>query len=177
MGSLGWLVNESVSVMHLQLPRSPRSLSSAALFENNHYVRLLNQLLQIERNSLELYGRARDSLRDCQFESVMETHRLQAKNLVNMIITNRGIPSQDGFSFSSELSLMASRIGSHFPRRLARQTTFVSCIGLEKALRRRYHLALAEAPYRDRAQLSEHTRSTQAHIEYLLSIQSGHSIS
>jgi bacterioferritin (cytochrome b1) len=173
MGTLGWLVHESVSVMHLQLPRSGRTLSSAALFENNHYVRLLNQLLQLELGSIELYARCRDELADCQLEGLLDTHRQQSKNLVNMIVTNRGIPSRDGFSFSSELSLMASRIGRHFPERLARHTTLVSCLQLEKTLRRRYHQALAEAPYRDRALLNEHTRRTKSHIEYLSSVQAG----
>ena len=171
MGTLGWLVHESVSVMHLQLPRSSRPLSPAALFDNSPYIRLLNQLLQLELGSIQLYSLCREGLVDCQLETLLENHRQQSKNLVNMIVTNRGIPSRDGFSLSSELSLMASRIGRHFPSRIARHTTLVSCIQLEKTLRRRYHQALSQAPYRDRMLLSEHTRRTKSHIEYLSSFQ------
>ncbi len=166
MGSLRWLANESMSVMQLQLPNR-RSISYASLFENNHYIRLLNQLLQLELGSIELYAGCRHELSDCQLENLAEAHRKQAKNLVNMIINNRGIPLKKGFAFSSELSLMAFRIGRHLPLSVARRACLSSCIQLEKSMRRRYHQALAEAPYRDRELLSEHVRRTKCNLDYL----------
>lgn len=175
MGSLRWLANESMSVLQLQLPRR-RSISYASLFENNHYIRLLNQLLQLELGSIELYMSCQRELAEFKLENLAEGHRRQAKNLVNMIINNRGIPLKSGFAFSSELSLIASRIGRHLPSSVARRTCLTSCIQLEKAIRRRYHQALSEAPYRDRELLSEHIRRTKFNLDHLLEVRSAQKV-
>ncbi len=152
--------------MQLQLPRR-RYARQVTLFENNSYVRLLNLLLQMELGCIELYQTCSTELNNYRLLDIIDCHRLQAKSLVNLIISNRGIPEHKGFAFSSELSLMASRIGRRLPHTLARRTSVASCLQLEKSLRRRYRQALAIAPYRDRIELNAHILSTRQHINHL----------
>lgn len=158
--------NDAVSVLHLQLPRR-RSITYTSLFQNNQYVRLLNLILQLELGCIELYQNCREELENYALTGMIECHQQQAKSLVTMIITNRGIPAQKGFAFSSELSLIASRIARRLPQTIARRTSVASSLQLERTLRRRYYQALSMAPYRDRIELNSHIRATKLHIEHL----------
>ena len=166
MNSLGWLAQDAGSMITLRFPRS-RSVSNVSLFDNNDYIRLLNQAFLMELGAMELYQRGRPGIPGCDAERFACEHQIHAQALTVMIISNRGIPDKEKFSFPSEISLIASRIGRHLPEYMARKTNLTSCIRLEKALRRRYYLALNEAPYRDRAQLHEHVRCVKAHLEAL----------
>ncbi len=166
MNSPSWLANQSLGTMSFQLPRSgyaPR----AAFYEDNGYLRLLNQILQLELGSVELYRKCGSKLDVDQAETFAEEHRLQARAINSMILSHRGIPSHNGFAFSSEISLLTTRISRHFPEDFARRTTRASCLQVEKSLRRRYKQALDAAPYRDRMQLTEHVQCIHQHISHL----------
>ncbi len=166
MNSLGWLAQDAGSMITLRFPRS-RSMPNVSLFENNNYIRLLNQTLLMELGAVELYQHCALSIPSIDAGRFATEHQNHAQALTVMIISNRGIPDKEKFSFPSEISLFASRIGRHLPEYMARRTNLTSCIRLEKALRRRYYLALTEAPYRDRAQLHEHVRCIKAHLDLL----------
>lgn len=166
MEQLGSLAQDAGSMMPLRLSRS-QTVPYASLFENNNYLRLLNQLLLMELGAAELYQKCSPSIQIIDREQAILKHQQHARSLTLMIISNRGIPDRDKFSFSSEISLLASRIGRHLPNNMARRTSLTSCLQLEKALDRRYQQAIQEAPYRDRAALAEHSHSIQGHIASL----------
>ncbi len=166
MGSPNWLANQSLGTMSLQFPRTGFA-TRVGFYEDNSYIRLLNQILQMELGSVELYQNCAACLDQGQASSFRDEHQEQAKVIRNMILSNRGLPSLTGFVFSSELSLFTTKISRHLPEDFARRTTRVSCLQVEKSLRRRYKLALDEAPYRDRSQLTEHVQRIHVHIAQL----------
>ncbi len=167
MNSLGWLAQDAGPMITLRFARSG-SMSQVSLFETSDYIRLLNQLLLMELGAVELYQRCALVIPSINSACIAGEHQMHAQKLTSMIISNRGIPDKEKFSFPSEISLFTSRIGRHLPDNMARRTSLTSCVRLEKSLRRRYHLAFNEAPYRDRAQLQEHLRCIKAHLELLM---------
>lgn len=171
MGASSWLTSDSSLVLTFQLPRS-RSIPYSTLFENNSYLRMLNKLLQLELGAIEMYSRCRDCLDSDQVEATIETHRQQAKNLVNLIVYNRGIPEERGFSLSPEIGFLAHELGRRFGRSWAQRTSHMTCLHLERMLERRYASALSEAPYPDRGILQDHAKRTGNHIAWLTEARS-----
>ena len=167
MGTSSWLSSDSTLVLTFQLPRS-RSVPYSTLFENNTYLRMLNKLLQLELGSIEMYIRCSECLCiEGGAEVIIEAHRQQAKNLVNLIVYNRGIPEKKGFSISPEIGMIAHGLGRHLGRSWAYRTGHATCLHLERMLQRRYTAALSEAPYGDRGILNDHAKRTGNHIEWL----------
>ena len=166
MGTSSWHSSDSTLTLTFQLPRS-RTIPYSTLFENNHYLRLLNKLLQLELGSIELYRRCSECLRFAGVESIVDAHRQQAKNLVNLIVYNRGIPDKNGFSLSPEIGILAHGLGRHLGQSWAYRTSHVTCLHLERMLERRYQAAVAEAPYGDRDILNDHAKRSGNHIELL----------
>lgn len=166
MGASSWLASDSTLVLTFQLPRS-RSVPYSTLFENNSYLRLLNKILQLELSLIEMYRRCDESLAIDNVEGTIETHRQHAKNLVNLIVYNRGIPEEKGFSLTPEISRIANDLGRHLGKTWAQRTSHVTCLHLERMLQRRYTAALAEAPYADRGILQDHIQRTGNHIVWL----------
>ena len=140
MEPLGSLAQDTGSMMTLRLARS-QSIPYATLFDSNSYLRLLNQLLLMELGAVELYQRCAVALPLVDSDQFVLNHQQQAQTLTVMIISNRGIPDREKFSFPSEISLFASKISRHLPDNMARRTSLTSCIQLEKVLRRRYFQA------------------------------------
>lgn len=173
MGASNWLTSDSSLVLSFQLPRS-RSIPYSTLFENNSYIRILNKLLQLELGLIDLYGRCRENLGMEHVEITIEGHRQQAKNLVNLIIYNRGIPEEAGFSLSPEIGILAHGLGRRFGRSWAYRTSHMSCLHLERILQRRYISALREAPYSDRGILEDHAKRTSRHIACLTDVEVDH---
>ncbi len=168
MSTSSWLSSDSTMVLTFQLPRS-RSIPYSTLFENNTYLRMLNKLLQLELGSIEMYRRCSECLQ-MEGESVaqvIEAHRQQAKNIVNLIVYNRGIPEKKGFSLSPEIGMIAHELGRHLGRSWAYRTSYGACLHLERMLQRKYAAALTEAPYGDRGILNDHVKRTGNHIEWL----------
>ncbi|MBC7531907.1 MAG: hypothetical protein H7318_10035 [Oligoflexus sp.] len=170
MGTSSWLSSDSTLVLTFQLPRS-RSMPYSTLFENNNYLRMLNKLLQLELGAIEMYRRCAECLQieDEAVAGVIEAHRQQAKNLVNLIVYNRGIPDKKGFSLSPEIGMIAHGLGRHLGRQWAYRTSHGACLHIERMLERKYAAAVAEAPYGDRGILNDHTKRTGNHIEWLVS--------
>ncbi len=166
MGTSSWLSSDTGMVLSFQLPRS-RSIPYSTLFENNHYLRMLNKLLQLELGSIELYKRCSQCLRIDNVDSLINAHRQQAKNLVNLIVYNRGIPEKNGFALSPEIGMLAHGLGKQFGRSWAFRTSRMTCLHVERLLKRRYQAALAEAPYADRGILVDHAKRSGYHIEFL----------
>lgn len=169
MGTLNWLANDTTSVFTLQLPRS-RSVPSATFFENNHYIRTLNKILQLELGCIELYKKCAETLQIPDCEELIRIHQCQAKSLVNLIVNNRGIPDQKGFSLPPEIGLIASGLGRRLWHSMAFRTNKASCLHLERLLIRRYQQALGVAPYGDRFILDEHISATNKVIEQIAGI-------
>ncbi len=167
MNSLGWLAQDAGSMITLRFPRSG-SMTYVSLFENNNYIRLLNQMLLMELGAVELYQRCALVMSGIDADCFAAEHQMHAQGLTSMIISNRGIPDKEKFSFPSEISLFAYRLGRVLPDNMARKTNLTNCVRLEKSLRRRYHLALNAAPYRDRAALHEHLRCIKGHLSLLI---------
>jgi bacterioferritin (cytochrome b1) len=168
MGTSSWHSSDSTLVLSFQLPRS-RSIPYSTLFENNSYLRMLNKLLQLELGSIEMYRRCSGCLQieDQSIIDVIEAHRQQAKNLVNLIVYNRGIPEEKGFSLSPEIGMIAHGLGRHLGRSWAYRTSHGACLHIERMLERKYAAALAEAPYGDRGILNDHAKRTSNHIDWL----------
>lgn len=166
MGASSWLSSDTSLVLTFQLPRS-RSVPYSTLFENNSYLRMLNKILQLELGSIEMYSRCINCLGVEDVEATIEAHRQQAKNLVNLIVYNRGIPEEKGFSLSPEIGMLAHGLGRHLGKAWAHRTSHVTCLHLERMLQRRYTAALSEAPYADRAILQDHAKRTGKHIAWL----------
>jgi hypothetical protein len=167
MGASSWLSSETSLVLTFQLPRS-RSIPYSTLFENNSYLRMLNKILQLELGSVEMYRRCIQCLGMQDVDATIEAHRQQAKNLVNLIVYNRGIPEEKGFSLSPEIGMLAHGLGRHLGKTWAHRTSHVTCLHLERMLQRRYTAALSQAPYADRAILQDHAKRTSKHIQWLL---------
>lgn len=166
MGASSWLTSDTSLVLSFQLPRS-RAVPYSTLFENNSYLRMLNKLLQLELGSIEMYRRCSECLGMENVETTIEAHRQQAKNLVNLIVFNRGVPEEKGFSLSPEIGMLAHSLGRQLGRSWAHRTSHVTCLHLERMLQRRYRAALAEAPYTDRGILQDHAKRTGNHIAWL----------
>ncbi len=172
MSASSWLVSDTSMVLSFQLPRS-RATSYSTLFENNSYLRLLNKLLQLELQLVELYKRAEACYDSEQAMDIRESHRLQARNLVNLIVYNRGIPEEKGFSLTPEIGMLAHGLGRHLGRSMAQRTSRMTCLHLERMLQRRYNAAIAEAPYADRSILQDHLKRSAGTIAWLNAGDSG----
>ncbi len=166
MGASSWLTSDTSLVLSFQLPRS-RSVPYSTLFENNSYLRMLNKLLQLALSLIELYRRCSDCLDRLDVDETVEAHRQQAKNLVNLIVYNRGIPEEKGFNLTPEIGILAHGLGRHLGRTWAHRTSHAGCLHLERMLQRRYALALSEAPYADRSLLQEHSKRIGRNIDWL----------
>ncbi len=171
MSASSWLVSDTTMVLSFQLPRG-RVTSYSTLFENNSYLRLLNKLLQLELSLVEMYKRCEGSFSESEMLLAQESHRLQARNLVNLIVYNRGIPEEKGFSITPEISRLAHGLGRHLGRSLAHRTSRMTCLHLERMLQRRYNAAIAEAPYSDRSILQDHLKRGSKNIAWLQSEES-----
>ncbi|MBC7661522.1 MAG: hypothetical protein H7249_17635 [Chitinophagaceae bacterium] len=169
--SSSWLSSDSSLVLTFQLPRG-RTIPYSTLFENNSYLRMLNKLLQLELGSIEMYRRCSECLcMEGGADTIIEAHRQQAKNLVNLIVFNRGIPEEKGFSISPEIGMIAHGLGRHLGKSWAYRTSHATCLHLERMLQRRYNAALLDAPYGDRGILNDHAKRTGNHIEWLASLR------
>lgn len=169
MSSTSWLNQDAGSIMSFRFS-SGRNLTGTTLFENNSYLRILNQTMLMELGAVELYQACETFMEGSSLEEIACLHNKNARSLQSLIVSNRGIPDKEKFSFPSEISLFAHRIGRHLPELMAKRTSYTSCLRLEKSLRRRYHSALLEAPLRDRGLLQDHLRSIKTQIECLISL-------
>lgn len=172
MGASSWPSNDNSSlVLSFQLPRG-RAVPHSTLFENNSYIRMLNKLLQLELGSIELYRRCSEYLGMENVETIIEAHRQQAKNLVNLIVFNRGVPEERGFTLSPEIGMLAHSVGRQFGAGWAHRTSIMTCLHLERMLQRKYQSAIKEAPYTDRSILQDHVKRTGNHIAWLSATKS-----
>lgn len=170
MQPLRSLAQDAGMIINLRLPRS-QYIAHASLYDNNSYLRLLNRLLLMELGATKLYLSPSPFIPLKNAEQFALDHKSQAQTLSTMIIHNRGIPDCEKFSFPSEISLLASKLGRHLPHNIARRTDLVSCLQLEKTLHRRYYQTLSQAPGRDRSTLNEQLRSIKNHIDILQNIR------
>lgn len=144
-----------------------RSLRQASIFQENDYIRALNQLLQLELGTIALYRRCFDRWIDANELRFAESHQHAAKNLVNLIVANRGIPDKDRLALPAEISIFVTRLSLHLGSKIGHETARRVCLRMEKMLRRRYHAVLDLAPARDHSCLIHLIYNTKKNIERL----------
>jgi hypothetical protein len=141
-----------------------RSIGNTTLFHDDEYTRLLNHLLALELGTVDLYRRCHVKFYQVDITRLEQAHQTAAKNLVNLIVANRGIPKKAGLALPTEISIFATRVTNRLGERVAFQTSRKICLGLERYLRRKYHSALEVAPCRDYAVLNHLIHTTKSHI-------------
>lgn len=129
-------------------------MPSATTFRSNDYIHRLNRTLQAEMRAISAYrglnGREPDAL---ELEAKAACHQLAGKELVRLIIANRGIP-EDRSTLSLGLTKTFIQICNRVPSRLAERVTFTTLYKLECRLVGSYKKLVTVAPARDIAVLT-----------------------
>lgn len=123
----------------------------ATTFRNNAYIHRLNRTLQAEMRAVSAYLAARGQLLQTEDDLVGSTvpiHQSSGKELINLIIYNRGIP-EDRTAISIGLTKTFIKACSVIPEPVARKATLGTLSGIERQLISSYKKLRREAPRRD----------------------------
>jgi len=133
------------------------SKSSSTTFRSNSYIHRLNRTLQAEMRAISAYKAALHQLEidACQLaDSAIPFHQGCAKDLVNLIILNRGIP-EDKTALSIGLTRTLITACRAIPDPVAFKATIGTLRSIERHLVSSYKKLVAEAPRRDLAAIEE----------------------
>jgi hypothetical protein len=140
----------------------------ATTFRNNAYIHRLNRTLQAEMRALSAYRSLTD--RDAsvgvpaeRLIAHVEGHQAAGKELVRLIIANRGVP-EDRSALSFGLTRTLIHICSRVPVRLFERATLGTLATLEKQLVVSYRKLINEAPLRDVPVLEDLLTQTERRV-------------
>lgn len=123
----------------------------ATTFRNNSYIHRLNRTLQAEMRAVSAYNAARRQLEQdgCDLlDSTIPSHQSSGKELINLIISNRGIP-EDRTALSIGLTRTLISAWRAIPDAVATKATLSTLYGIERHLVSSYKRLKKEAPRRD----------------------------
>jgi hypothetical protein len=141
---------------------------SVTTFRNNAYIHRLNRTLQAEMRAIAAY-RAFMKGAEAEIEGVAANggeHQLAGRELVRLIIANRGIP-EDRSALDLGLTPAFIRIFSGIFAR----ATLGTLEALERRLVEQYQKLRKEAPACDAGALAELERQTAKHLEVLADLK------
>ncbi len=138
--------------------------SPFGVFRNNEYIKKLNYLLALELGVLDLYSRLQDSPWQSLYERCLDNHREIAGMVNNLILSNHGIPNKEATTLTTELSLLATRLGKQLGPVLSAKASTKICLTMEHSLRKRYCELIEMAPFSDRSQLNQILFMTKANL-------------
>jgi len=141
-----------------------RLKSNVTMFRDNSYLDRLNRTLQSELLAISTYnGVSPRNQKRKQLEPTQEAHKEAGKLLVNLIVSNQGIPDEDaalGVGFTTKVVGVCSAI----PSKMFERATFSTLSRIEKGLVHNYDKLLEDAPARDIAMLKHLRDSTKLHL-------------
>ncbi len=136
-------------------------------FRNNSYIQRLNRTLQAELRTITAYsGVIRTTPAKTIYDKSCESHQRNGRQLVKLIVQNRGIPD-DHSPLSSGLTEKWVKICSYLSPSLRQKTTNLTLEQLEQHLLVNYNSLIAEAPLRDAELLMELNRIAQSNLNRL----------
>ena len=139
-----------------------------SVFRDNPYIRYLNKLLQLELIAVELYhSLLQDQVESSVFELLASNHQKSARKLVCLIISNGGLPEENGFHLRTSIFWAIYSVSSRLKSDRLQYRMYSYCSKLEKALRRRYHRGLSMARRCDRINLVDLSHQIRKNIQIL----------
>lgn len=134
--------------------------SSATTFRTNDYIHRLNRALQAEMRAYSTYASLIDHPHDhSNWDESADHHQHAARDLVRLIIGNRGIP-EDRAALSLGLTEKLVRLCSMVPTKLTDKVSASTLRRLELGLVVRYRKLIKMAPARDRPDLQRLLKAT-----------------
>lgn len=127
------------------------SEAPATTFRNNSYIHRLNRTLQAEMRAVSAYNAARRQLEHdaCDLlDCTIPSHQSSGKELINLIISNRGVP-EDKTALSIGLTRTLISACRAIPDAVAVKATLGTLYGIERHLVSSYKRLQKEAPRRD----------------------------
>jgi hypothetical protein len=143
------------------------NLDQTTTFRNNSYIHRLNRTLQAELRAVSAYDCASDLQEDSDtYAQAYTTHQNCGKQLVRIIIANRGIPEEKS-SLSFGLTRRWVRLCASIDLPILAQTAKLTLTQIERNLQSNYDRLLMEAPVTDIALLEQLKRASQKQLERL----------
>ena len=138
-----------------------RGSASATTFRSNDYIHRLNRTLQAEMRAVSAYASLLINPQDhANFGLTAENHQLASRELIRLIIANRGIP-EDRAGISLGLTRSLIRLCTLVPTRLTDKVSLSTLRRIEQGLVVRYETLLKMAPTRDQEALLHLLAQTQ----------------
>lgn len=126
------------------------SASRIGLFQDNPYIRALNEILQYELTAIHTYRKAiRRFGRAQHLSRIIDDHVSASKTLVNMIISHRGIPADHGSHAAAITARTILTFDGVIPGRIRTIAQSYAIRQFESTLVDRYDFALSMAPQSD----------------------------
>ena len=142
-------------------------LDQTTTFRNNSYIHRLNRTLQAELRAVSAYDSASEMHGDSDtFSEAYTSHQYCGKQLIRIIIANRGIPEEKS-SLSFGLTSRWVRLCSSIDFPLLAQTAKLTLTQIERNLQSNYDRLLLEAPVTDIALLEQLKRASQKQLDRL----------
>jgi hypothetical protein len=163
-GGTGWVSLDSGLL-------AGRSTPECTTFQTNDYIHKLNRTLQAEMRAVSAYGSLAEvpSL-GLELSDVTAGHQHAGKELVRLIIANRGIP-EDKAGVSLGLTKTFVQLCAAMPKGISGRATRKTLLRLEHGLGSSYRKLLKLAPARDVAALTELLAQTEKHKETVTKLQ------
>jgi hypothetical protein len=138
-----------------------RGSAPATTFRSNDYIHRLNRTLQAEMRALSAYTSLLSNPQDhADLVLTAENHQLASRELIRLIIANRGIP-EDRAGISLGLTRSLIRLCTLVPTRLTDKVSLSTLRRIEQGLVVRYEKLLKMAPTRDQEALLHLLAQTQ----------------
>ena len=138
-----------------------RGSASATTFRSNDYIHRLNRTLQAEMRAMSAYSSLLTNPQDrANFALAAENHQLASRELIRLIIANRGIP-EDHVGIRVGLTRSLIRLCTLVPTRLTEKVSLSTLSRIELGLVARYQKLLKMAPARDQEALLHLLAQTQ----------------
>jgi hypothetical protein len=145
--------------------------SGCTTFQNNDYIHKLNRTLQAEMRALSAYGSlAEKPTLGSELSQVTAGHQHAGKELVKLIIANRGIP-EDRAAISLGLTRTLVQLCAAMPPGIAGRATRKTLVRLEQNLVGSYQKLLKLAPSRDTGALADLLAQAEKQSETVTKIQ------
>lgn len=145
--------------------------SKANVFNDESYVRILNDLLRLELGASSFYRQKGGMFSESWVQDVRKSHHHLARKLTRLILVQGGMVAKDTALLSSDFSLFLSSVSQRLGERFAAKAIPRLCMGLESLLLKRYQTAWEQAPSIDRiilASMKQTIRTNQLAIQKLL---------
>ena len=134
------------------------------MYHESEYLRILNSMLSLELGTVDLYGSCKNLPTSDIFIKSFENHLDNVDQLRALIVSNCGIPDFESTDVSSELCMIARRVGSQFGKTISHVTAVNLCLNRENLLRKKYLEVLSQAPFKDRSKLNSLLLNTKSNL-------------